>query len=135
MAELQYIVNVKCINTKLAEIITGEMGDLIIVNIPDSLFTPYEFDKLIDATKIIKDQASENRKNKDKKIQHIKDINVKKYDINVIEKRELWDIQVLQSGELILINIPSGAFAPSEFDNFIDALKVTKNLAIKLRSQ
>jgi hypothetical protein len=107
MAELQYVVNVKCINTKLAEVITGELGDLIIVNIPNSIFTPYEFDKLIDATGIIKDQASKNRANKHKEITSTEETNQEKDNIGIIEKRKLWEINVLQSGELILINMPS----------------------------
>ena len=63
------------------------------------------------------------------------EIDQKKDDIGVIEKRELWEINVLQSGELILINIPSPALAPSEFDDFIEVLKKTKNLTTKLRLQ
>lgn len=135
MAELQYVVNVKCINTKLAEVITGELGDLIIVNISNSIFTPHEFNKLIDATMIIKDQATKNRTNQHKEIMSTEEIDQKKDDIGVIEKRKLWEINVLQSGELILINIPSPALAPSEFDDFIEVLKKTKNLATKLRLQ
>jgi hypothetical protein len=134
MAELQYVVNVKCINTKLAEVITGELGDLIIVNIPNSIFTPYEFDKLIDATGIIKDQASKNRANKHKEITSTEETNQEKDNIGIIEKRKLWEINVLQSGELILINMPSSALAPSEFDDFIETLMKTKDLVTRLRS-
>lgn len=135
MAELQYVVNVKCINAKLAEIMTGELGDLIIVNIPNNLFSPHEFDKLIEATKIIREQASENRKKENKEIEPLDKGNQKKHNIGVIEKRKLWEINILQSGEIILIDIPSRALAPSEFDDFIEALEQTKNLAARLYSK
>lgn len=135
MAELQYVINVKCINAKLAEIMTGEFGDLIIVNIPNSAFTPQEFDKLIDATKIIKDQASENRRSKHKETTQAEEIDQEKFEIGIIEKRQRGEINVLQSGELVLVNVPDLEFAPSEFDDFIEALEKTRILAIRLRSQ
>lgn len=135
MAELQYIINVKCINAKLAEIMTGELGDLIIVNIPNSTFTPQELDKLIDATKIIKDQASKNRIDRQREVTQSDQKKQEKYEIGLIEKRKRGDINVLQSGELVLVNMPDLEFAPSEFDDFIKTLEATKNLSIKLRSQ
>jgi len=135
MAELQYVINVKCINAKLAEIMTGELGDLIIVNIPNSTFTPQEFDKLIDATKIIKDQASKNRIDRQREETQSDQKKQEKYEIGIIEKRKRGDINVLQSGELVFINMPDLELAPSEFDEFIKTLEATKNLAIKLRSQ
>lgn len=135
MAELQYIINVKCINAKLAEIMTGELGDLIIVNIPNSTFTPQELDKLIDATKIIKDQASKNRIDRQREVTQSDQKKQEKYEIGLIEKRKRGDINVLQSGELVLVNMHDLEFAPSEFDDFIKTLEATKNLSIKLRSQ
>ena len=108
---------------------------LIIVNISNSIFTPHEFDKLIDATNIIKEQASKNRASQHKEITLTEETNQEKDDIGVIEKRELWEINVLQSGELVLINMPSPALAPSEFNDFIEVLKKTKNLTTKLRLQ
>jgi hypothetical protein len=135
MAELQYIINVKCINAKLAEIMTGELGDLIIVNIPKSTFTPQELDKLIDATKIIKDQASKNRIDRQREETQSDQKKQEKYEIGLIEKRKRGDINVLQSGELVLVNMHDLEFAPSEFDDLIKTLEATKNLSIKLRSQ
>jgi hypothetical protein len=61
MAELQWIIEVRCINALLAEIKVGEKGEYVIVNIPNRDFLPSELDKLIKAFEIAFRINEENR--------------------------------------------------------------------------
>jgi hypothetical protein len=67
MAELQWVIEVKCINALLAEIKVGEKGEHFCVNIPNRNFDPSEFDKLIDAFQIASKIEEENRKKYEQK--------------------------------------------------------------------
>jgi hypothetical protein len=62
LAELQWAVQVKCVNALLAEIKVGEKGELIIVNAPGRNFGPSEFDKLIEGLQVARQIAERNRK-------------------------------------------------------------------------
>ena len=69
MAELQWVIEVKCINALLAEIKVGEKGEHFCVNIPNRNFDPSEFDKLIEGFQVASGIEKENRKdNKTKKL-------------------------------------------------------------------
>jgi len=62
MAELQWIVEVRCTNALLAEMKIGEKGEHVIVNVPDRNFDPSEFDKLIQGLEVSSRIAAENRR-------------------------------------------------------------------------
>lgn len=62
MAELQWIIEVRCTNTLLAEMKVGEKGEHVIVNVPDRNFNPSEFDKLIEGLEVSSRIAEENRR-------------------------------------------------------------------------
>jgi hypothetical protein len=62
MAELQWVIEVRCINTLLAEIKVGEKGEHFCVNIPDRNFDPSEFEKLIEGFQVASRIEEENRK-------------------------------------------------------------------------
>lgn len=48
MAELQWVVEVRCVNALLAQIKVGERGQHFIVEAPAGDFDPSEFGKLIE---------------------------------------------------------------------------------------
>ena len=48
MAEIQWVVEVRCVNTLLAEFKVGERGQHICVHIPDRDLDPHEFGKVIE---------------------------------------------------------------------------------------
>ena len=60
MAELQWIVEVRCVNTLLAQIKVGERGQHFIVEVPVGNFDPFEFEKLIEGVKAAKAIGNEH---------------------------------------------------------------------------
>lgn len=111
MAELQWAVQVKCVNALLAEIEVGEKGELIIVNIPDMNFGPSEFVKLIEGLEVARKISDQNR-------------------------RSLYQLRLLRAGEIIRVNVPDMLFTPSEVERFLKGLKnVSHTMAeLKMRS-
>jgi hypothetical protein len=136
MAELQWVIEVRCINTLLAEIKVGEKGEHFCVNIPDRNFDPSEFEKLIEGFQVASRIEEENRKkhelNKIKTNNSTKELN--EY-IEIIENRDFVKIRILKTGELVNVDIPDRILPPSEVHTLIMDLQAVKGKMEELRTK
>ena len=136
MAELQWIVEVRCTNALLAEIKVGEKGEHVIVNVPDRSFDPSEFDKLIQGLEVSSRIAEENRtSNKNSEIGRASAlIEVRLGEtVEILEERDLYKLKILKTGEIVSVNVPDRLFAPSELNRFVTELKAIKSKMEELR--
>ncbi|MDH5483321.1 MAG: hypothetical protein OEY22_10685 [Candidatus Bathyarchaeota archaeon] len=136
MAELQWVIEVKCINALLAEIKVGEKGEHFCVNIPNRNFDPSEFDKLIEGFQVASRIEEENRKKHElKKIKtDLSSEELNEY-IEITEKRDFAKIRILKTGELVNVDIPDRILAPSEVHELITDLQAVKNKMEQLRTK
>jgi len=136
MAELQWIVEVRCVNALLAEMKVGERGEHMIVSVPDREFDPSEFDKLIEGLEVSSQIAEENRRSsKNSEIERVS-ASIEAGSggtAEIIEERDLYEIKILKTGEIVAINVPEKLFAPSELNRFITELKAIKSKMEELR--
>ena len=110
MAELQWIIEVRCINALLAEVKVGEKGEYFIVNIPDNNFLPSELDKLIKAFEIASKINKENRvKFKQQSAEKASQL-LSNY-IEITQNRDFARINLLSTGEIVNIDIPDKLLA------------------------
>ena len=132
MAELQWIIEVRCINALLAEIKVGEKGEYVIVNIPNHDFLPSELDKLINAFEIA---SSINVENKNKfKLTTVNKVRSELTEyVELIEKRDFAKVSILSTGELVNVDIPERLLAPSEAKGLLDNLKTVRQKMEELR--
>ena len=126
MAELQWVVEIRCVNALLAQIKVGERGQHFIVEVPAKDFDPSEFEKLIEGVKAAKVIGTENNSKLGWKIQDSTETTKTPKDVKIKKERKLYDIQLLNTGELVTINIQSSFFAPSELDRFLQDLNNIK---------
>jgi hypothetical protein len=133
MAELQWVVEVRCVNALLAQIKVGERGQHFIVEVPAGDFDPSEFEKLIEGVKAAKAIGDEHYSKLKGKTKTSIDVTQLSKDTRIIKKRELYDIRLLSTGELALVTIKSAFFAPSELNRFLEDLKKAKQEMYKLR--
>ena len=112
MAELQWIIEVRCINALLAEIKVGEKGEYFIVNIPNRDFLPSELNNLIEALEIA---SRINMENKNRyKMSRVEEAGSELAEyIEIIDKRDFAKISILSTGELVNVDIPERLLAPS----------------------
>lgn len=134
MAELQWIIEVKCINTLLAEIKVGEKGEHFCVNIPDRNFDPSEFEKLIEGFQVARRIEEENRKKHEVKRAPARSEELNEY-IEIIEKRDFVKIRILKTGELVNVDIPDRILTPSEVTTLLMDLQAVKGKMEELRSK
>jgi hypothetical protein len=131
MAELQWIIEVKCINAFLGEVKVGEKGEYVIVNIPNSNFLPSELDKLITVFEIAEKINEENRLSyKPKLVEKLEEPND---FVEVIDKRDFAQISILATGEIVNINVPENVLTPTEAHRLMNELKRVSQTMIKLR--
>jgi hypothetical protein len=133
MAELQWVIEVRCVNTLLASFKVGERGQHFCVDI-DNSFDPFEFAKLIEGVEVAKELAQQHREKTILQIDSDSDSDVP-FTGRIIEDRELADIRLLNSGELATVKITAlhQFFAPSEFDRFHQDLKKAQQKMTLLR--
>ena len=132
MAELQWIIEVRCINALLAEIKIGEKGEYVIVNIPNSDFLPSEFDKLINAFEIASRINIENKKTF--KLSTVDKVRSELTEyVDIIDKRDFAKISILSTGELVNVDISERLLAPSEAKSLLENLKVVRQKMKELR--
>ena len=132
MAELQWIIEVRCINALLAEIKVGEKGEYVIVNIPNSDFLPSEFDKLINAFEIASRINIENKKMF--KLSTVDKVRSELTEyVDIIDKRDFAKISILSTGELVNVDISERLLAPSEAKSLLENLKVVRQKMKELR--
>jgi hypothetical protein len=136
MAELQWVIEVKCINALLAEIRIGERGEHFCVNIPDRNFDPSEFDKLIEGFQVASRIEEENRrKHEPEKTKTDLDSGELGEYVEMVEKREFVKVRVLKTGELVNVDIPDRILAPSEVHGLIKDLQAIKQKMEELRTK
>jgi hypothetical protein len=133
MAELQWVVEVRCVNGLLAQVKFGETGEHFIVEPPAKEFDPSEFEKLIEGVASAKALGKDKYLKLRKKNQIGKKTDQPPHDAKIVDKRELYDIRLLGSGELALVTIKDGFFAPSELNRFLVDLEKAKQHMDKLR--
>jgi len=133
MAELQWIIEVRCINTLLAELKVGEKGEYVIISIPNNNFYPSELERLIKAFEIAEKINNENRLT-----YKLPDIVGEFGDLDnyveIIEKRDLARIGILSNGEIVNIDVPEQTFSPSEAHDLMIELKKVQQTMKKIRS-
>ena len=123
MAELQCVVEVRCVNALLAQIKVGERGQHFIVEAPAGDFDPSEFGKLIEGVEEAKAIGDEHYSKLEKKTEEVVGPTQPSFDSCAIEDRDLYDIQLLSTGELAIVRIKVSFFAPSELERFLGDLK------------
>jgi len=136
MAELQWIVEVRCTNALLAEMKVGERGEHVIINIPDRSFDPSEFDKLIEGLEVCGRIAEENRRSSKKSRTERASSPVvpgAAESVQILEERDLYELKMLKTGEIVSIKVPDNLFAPSEYEQFMRLLKITRSRMDELR--
>ena len=132
MAELQWVIEVKCINALLAEIKVGEKGEYFIVNIPNRDFLPSELDKLIKAFEIASRINIENKSRyKMSKVEEVRS-ELTEY-VEIIDKRDFAKVSILSTGELVNVDIPERLLAPSEAKGLLENLKAVRHKMEELR--
>ena len=136
MAELQWVIEVRCVNTLLASIKVGERGQHFIVD-SAQCFDPSEFAKLIEGAEVAKALGQEHYEKFKKQTQTTTSDTQPPADVNIIEERELYNIQLLSTGELAIVTIttPQKFFTPSEFDRFLRDLKKAQQKMNMLREK
>ena len=136
MAELQWVIEVKCINALLAEIKVGEKGEHFCVNIPDRNFDPSEFDKLIEGFQVASRIEEENRKKHElkKPKTDLSSEELNEY-IEIIDNRDFVKIRILRTGELVNVDIPDRILTPSEVHELIIDLQAVKHKMEELRTK
>lgn len=134
MAELQWIIEVRCINALLAEIKVGEKGEYVIVNIPNRDFLPSELDKLIKAFEIACRINEENESQYELPRAEGETSEMNEY-VEIIDKRNFARVSVLSTGEIVNVDVPEKLLAPSEARGLIEDLKVVSKKMEKLRDK
>jgi hypothetical protein len=127
VAEIQWVVEVRCVNTLLAAFKVGERGQHICLHVPDRELDPHEFGKLIDAAEEARRIAEEHRSacgGSGRLPQDAAPIAPGMGTVAEIEGRsDLYHVQVLSTGEIVLIDIPGAVLGPSELEQFIAEMK------------
>ena len=126
MAEIQWVVEVRCVNTLLANFKVGERGQHICVHAPDRQLDPHEFGKLIEGAQATARIAAEHRSARGQRPVSPDAAPIDAElgtEREVLGRRDLYEIQFLQSGEIVLVDIPGAVMGPAEFDQFIAELK------------
>jgi len=132
MAELQWVIEVRCINALLAEVKVGEKGEYVIVSIPNRNFYPSELERLIKAFEIAEKTNNENRLTYElPKVEG--DYGDHEDYVEMVEKRALARIGILSNGELVNIDVPERTFSPSEAHDLMIELKKVQQTMTKLR--
>lgn len=136
MAELQWVVEVRCVNALLAEIKVGERGQHFIVDVPSRCFDPSEFAKLIEGVEAAKALGHEHYVKSRREPRVTGDAAQPQVEPRIVEERNLYDIQLLSTGELALVTVttPQKFFAPSELDRFLRDLKNAQHEMERLRA-
>lgn len=125
MAELQWKVEVRCVNTLLAEIWVGEGGEHMYVSVPDRHLDPAEFDKFVEgleaARRIAREVKFERRPPGEGDLPPLETALGSLTEID--GRDDLYQATLLRSGELVMLNVPGRLLGPAEFDRFIAEMK------------
>lgn len=134
MAELQWVIEVRCVNALLAEIKTGERGEHLVVNVPNRNFDPSEFDKLIEGLEVACGIEEENRKkHASEQIEDYAHSEGLPEYVEVVDDRDFAEIRILGTGDIVNVDVPDRILAPSEARRLIRDLKAVKQKMTELR--
>jgi len=133
MAELQWIIEVRCINALLAEIKVGEKGEYVIVNIPNRDFLPSELDKLIKAFEIACRINEENRSQYELPRAEGETSKLNEY-VEIIDTRDFARVSILSTGEIVNVDVPEKLLAPSEARGLLEDFRVVRKKMAELRN-
>lgn len=126
MAELQWKVEVRCVNTLLAEIWTGEGGEHLMVSVPNRDFDPAEFDKLVQgleaARRIAREVKFERVEPSPQEELPLPETGLGSL-VEIDGRQNLYQATLLKSGELVTLNVPGRLQGPAEFEQFIAEMK------------
>ena len=134
MAELQWVIEVRCINALLAEIKVGEKGEYVIVNIPNRDFLPSELDKLIKAFEIASRINEENRSQNESPRAEGETSELSEY-VEIIDKRDFARVSILSTGEIVNVDVPERLLAPSEAMGLLEDLRTVRKKMEELRNR
>ena len=125
MAELQWKVEVRCVNTLLAEVWVGEGGEHMMVSVPDRHLDPAEFDKFVEGLEAARRIACEVKLERQPPSEGgLPPLETALGSVVEIDNREdLYQATLLSSGELVMLNVPGRLLGPLEFDQFIAEMK------------
>ena len=126
MAEIQWAVEVRCVNTLLGEFKVDEKGQHICARIPDRDLDPHEFDKLIEGAQEASRIAGERRGAREKPTvsQTPAPLDAELGTVREVEgRKDMYEIQILKTGEIVSVNLPGAIFGPSELEQFVGELK------------
>ena len=135
MAELQWVIEVRCVNALLAHIKVGERGQHFIVEVPAGDFDPSEFEKLIEGVEAAKTLGNEHYAKLKRESRIARQATQPPNNAKIIQERELYTIELLSTGELAIVTIKNTFFAPSELDRFLADLKKAKHQMDRLREK
>lgn len=122
MAEIQWVIEVRCVNTLLADFKIGERGQHICVHVPDRDLDPHEFGKLVSAAREAARIAAEHRGTDHAPVasQAPAPLTAELGRVSEVKGRtDLYQIQILATGEIVSMDIPGAILGPSELDRFI----------------
>ena len=134
MAELQWVIEVRCVNALLGQIKVGERGQHFIVDVPARCFDPSEFAKLIEGVEAAQALGLEHYGKSKRDSRAAGDAAQPPLDVKIVEERSLYDIQLLSTGELAIVTSIDPFFAPSELDRFLRDLKNAEQKMEMLRA-
>jgi hypothetical protein len=134
MAELQWIIEVRCINALLAEIKVGEKGEYVIVNIPNRDFLPSELDKLIKAFEIASRINEENKSQYESPRAEGETTEFSEY-VEIIDKRDFAKVSILSTGEIVNVDVPERLLTPSEAMGLLEDLRAVRKKMEELRNR
>jgi hypothetical protein len=137
MAEIQCVIEVRCVNTLLAKFMVGERGLHICEHVPDRELDPHEFAKLIEgaqeAGRIAADhrsaawQSTEHRSARPEAAPIPPPLDVELGTVREVEVRGgLYEIQILRTGEMVMVDIPGAVLGPSEWEKLVAELKAVQ---------
>jgi peptidoglycan/xylan/chitin deacetylase (PgdA/CDA1 family) len=145
MAEIQWVIEVRCVNTLLAKFMVGERGLHICAHVPNRDLDPHEFAKLIEgaqeAGRIASDRWSAEHRSADRRsarqeaapIPPSPPLNVELGTVREVEMRGgQYEIQILRTGEMVVVDMPGAVLGPSELERFIAELKAIQGRLIPL---
>lgn len=136
LAELQWVIEVRCVNALLAAIKVGERGQHFIIDVPARCFDPSEFAKLIEGVEAAKALGHEHHVKSKAEPRTTAHATQPPLDAKIVEKRDLYEIQLLSTGELAIVTVTTSQkfLAPSELDRFLRDLKAAEKKMERLRA-
>jgi hypothetical protein len=143
MAEIQWVIEVRCVNTLLAKFMVGERGLHICAHVPDRELDPHEFAKLIEGAQEAGRIAADHRSADHRSAEHrsarpeaapISPSTALDVELGTVREVEVrggqYEIQILRTGEMVMVDMPGAVLGPSEWEKFIAELKAVQGRLI-----